>query len=153
MLLAGHLQASTPCSPEVFLMGSFLDWSDFTSVTLMIASLEQVAPLSNAAIGLRSANRDASSLWQRWERLRSEPLEFVASTEFANVAPDDASLLVVERVLQSDGGKTNERRPPVFLHGTPLARACELPLLTGEQERALFRRMNYLKHLVHGKLT
>ena len=75
-------------------------------------------------------------------RLKEQRIRYVYCDEFA--APDaDRAILGPEPVVEEQSGRTS--RPPKDL--PPYLRSLyEIPLLTREQERDLFRRFNYLKY-------
>lgn len=79
-------------------------------------------------------------LRERTSRLMRMELSFVDSSEFRGGAVDSGGLL-----NWREGEITGAPRPPA---GLPrhLARLCEGPALTAEQERRLFRAMNYAKY-------
>jgi RNA polymerase primary sigma factor len=83
------------------------------------------------------------SVIDRAEALRAQTIDFIGNEEF---------------VALSTGGETTEElreavsprftAPPKDLPAH-LARLCEVDLLTAEEERAMFRSMNYLKFRAH----
>jgi RNA polymerase primary sigma factor len=84
---------------------------------------------------------------QRLKLIAERPIEFIAADEFAVCDLADTSL-PDSLLAGADEGEAAERRLASEF-GTPLARACEARLLTAAEERALFRRMNYLKYHAH----
>lgn len=78
----------------------------------------------------------ARSLRDRAGDLLSREIEFIPNPEFEQRQPSDD---VVDRTLESARRASSVEMP------AHLTRLCEVELLTPEQERALFRRMNYLK--------
>ncbi|MEN1679425.1 MAG: sigma-70 family RNA polymerase sigma factor [Planctomycetota bacterium] len=90
----------------------------------------------------RTKQCEARSL--RLERVMRTEVSFIPNAEFSGLKPTqivDSSDLASE-VAENDGG-----RVPQFTPGLPahLARMCATPLLTHEEERELFRWMNYFK--------
>ncbi|HTN73641.1 MAG TPA: sigma-70 family RNA polymerase sigma factor [Pirellulaceae bacterium] len=80
---------------------------------------------------------------------RKSDIEFIPNAKFASFSPDEWSSttgddilsLLTKRVMQRPRGKSGGN--------SPLAQACEMPLLSAAEERTLFERMNYLKYRAH----
>ncbi len=77
----------------------------------------------------------------RARRVLELPLDYVPSPEFER---PDADRVILAPMPESDQKPPRQRRPS----GLPpyLASLYEIPLLTAEQERHLFRKYNYLKY-------
>ena len=85
----------------------------------------------------RDANHDRARA-RAWALLRHE-IDFIPNAEFQAESNDET--LTLEQILGPTSGVTAAPRDlPAHL-----ARLCEVPLLSPEQERELFRQMNYLK--------
>jgi RNA polymerase sigma factor (sigma-70 family) len=83
---------------------------------------------------------------ERSRELLEEPIEYMASPEFEESVADERILgdRAAETVLQREEG----RRQPTPPKGLPvyLKSLYRTPLLSRDEERALFRRYNYLKY-------
>jgi RNA polymerase primary sigma factor len=93
-----------------------------------------------------TAKTSDASLVQRANRLLRTEVEFIPNSSFqtANSADDDSML----RFASVEERSVVEAKTPNDLPAH-LARLCETPLLTAEEERDLFRAMNYLKYRVN----
>jgi RNA polymerase primary sigma factor len=87
-------------------------------------------------IGIRPTVKQA-----RVERIMQLPLDFIPNPQFSNADADS----VILTAMPADDAQSKTTRSPA---GLPpyLARLCEVPLLTREQEGHLFRKFNYLKY-------
>lgn len=94
--------------------------------------------------------RSTSSIYRivsevRAERILSLPLEYIPNEEFGRIVRDPAGEAeVLGPPPPAEQGLKKPKLPP----GLPpyLASLYEMPLLTPEQERHLFRKFNYLKY-------
>lgn len=96
--------------------------------------------ISAAYDGKLVSNDDASDWQARCEALQSLDIDFIDSSEFqreGGKADSNADLM----------GVAFDRAPASVPRDLPahLARLCEVQLLTADEERLLFRTMNYLK--------
>jgi RNA polymerase primary sigma factor len=80
----------------------------------------------------------------RLERIGELSLDCIANSQFATVKTGRAEREIVGE-MPAAAGPAGHRKPPRDLPPY-LARLYEIPLLTHEQERHLFRKMNYLKY-------
>lgn len=93
--------------------------------------------------GSSAITRKREALRQRAATLRSEAIEFIASAEFTTEQSAGESN---DSLLAALLGRACE--PPRDLP-SHLARLCEVDLLSAEDERTMFRSMNYLKFRAH----
>ncbi len=85
---------------------------------------------------------DEESLKRRVRQLLETEIDFIGNRDFSQPSAQETILEVSEA---EEGKATNAKaKLPRDLPGH-LARLCESALLTAEEERRLFRRMNYLK--------
>ena len=70
------------------------------------------------------------------------PIDFIESTEFAELEYSNAELAIVQELLGELGGGSDSASPDAPLGGM-MGRS--LPPLTAEEEHVLFRRMNYAR--------
>jgi RNA polymerase primary sigma factor len=105
-------------------------------------SLEVVAAQS----GLSRSRTECLINEMRAERLLEKPLEFVSDPGFE----DPAAVVEILRPFPEPGSE-QDSRPVRAPQSVPsyLAHLYEEPLLSREQERHLFRKMNYLKYRAH----
>lgn len=80
----------------------------------------------------------------RVERIGELSLDYIPNAEFTQVKTSRADRDILSEAPPAEG-PTGQRKPPRDLPPY-LARLYEIPLLTHEQERHLFRKMNYLKY-------
>lgn len=90
--------------------------------------------------------RTPGSLKKRAAALLKRDIDYIPNEKFPAVEPGAAPSADVFAALADTAPSASAVKKRVASElGTPLARACEMPLLTAKQERALFERMNYLK--------
>jgi RNA polymerase sigma factor (sigma-70 family) len=83
----------------------------------------------------------------RAERLIREPVQYIYNAEFDD--PAKAEMMLGPMPNEADFfNKVSSMRPPKDVE-PHMAYLYERPLLSREQEAHLFRKMNYLKHLLH----
>lgn len=83
---------------------------------------------------------------RRAQQLLRNEIQFIGNQTFPDLVLDE---IRTPRIGNEDK-KTSAEFKSLPIH---LARLCERQLLTAEQERALFREMNYLKYLAHATLS
>jgi RNA polymerase primary sigma factor/RNA polymerase sigma factor len=81
----------------------------------------------------------------RARKILELPIDYLYNPEFDR--PGAEQRILGERPHRESGGRKKTRAPS----GLPpyLASLYETPLLTGEEEQYLFRKLNYLKHRIH----
>ncbi|MEZ6069608.1 MAG: hypothetical protein R3C10_04895 [Pirellulales bacterium] len=84
------------------------------------------------------------TMQQRAARLLATEIDYIQHESFSEATPP----LPAANDLPVHGERKSSSRLPVNMPAH-LARLCEAPLLTAEQERQLFERMNYAKFLAH----
>jgi RNA polymerase primary sigma factor len=112
---------------------------EFVSFCQMLHAVPSAADASEP----NSGNGDASSsLTQRIKKRLKSPIELISNPDFSTV---DSEKILGEVLLGT--GLEEVPEGPTKLPNLPvhLARLCETRLLTPEQERLLFQRMNYLR--------
>ena len=80
----------------------------------------------------------------RARKILETPVDCIYNAEFDR--PGAEQRILARRPVRDDGGRKKARAPS----GLPpyLASLYETPLLSGEEEQYLFRKLNYLKHRV-----
>ncbi len=89
--------------------------------------------------------RPSVTVRKRAAALLERNIDYIPNEKFAACEPGDARSVEVDSALSAEAVPTTVKKRVASEMGTPLAVACEMPLLTAKQERALFERMNYLK--------
>ena len=90
-----------------------------------------------------SPHKGGEAIRRRALRLQQADIDFVPNSEFASGALSDSALVAATL----DSAKERSQAPADL--PAHLRRMCESDLLTPQQERALFREMNYLKFQAH----
>ena len=85
----------------------------------------------------------AGALKQRAEKLRQTEISFIASKEFSNPDSIAVDCPLIEQVEAGSDAAVAAGAAGLPPH---LRRMCSTPLLTSEEEQALFFRMNYCKY-------
>lgn len=98
----------------------------------------QSRPQSSGASGRKSAGR------VRAQRLLMHEIEFLDNESFREPDVDEAILGAPEPLLEATATDPDFARLTRGMNPA-LARFCECPLLTSEEEARLFRRMNFLR--------
>lgn len=91
--------------------------------------------------------RVTANVRKRAAALIEREIEYIPNEKFAGYEPGETRSSEVESALGAEQLATAVKKRVASELGTPLARACEMPLLTAKQERALFERMNHLKFI------
>ncbi|TVS20315.1 MAG: sigma-70 family RNA polymerase sigma factor, partial [Planctomycetaceae bacterium] len=84
---------------------------------------------------------DSAVLKRRARQLLDSEIDFIGNREFSDPSAQDS---IMDASSGNGGQLSGKAKLPKDLPGH-LARLCESALLTAEEERSLFRRMNYLK--------
>lgn len=80
----------------------------------------------------------------RLTALRDRKIEFIANDKFEAGPPEPLAAEHAHLLTANEKGTALPKRTKSEI-GTPLACACEMPLLTAAEEKMLFERMNHLK--------
>jgi RNA polymerase primary sigma factor len=83
-----------------------------------------------------------SDLRRRIHQLLNEEIDFIPNREFFGC--EAGRKIVGSKPAQTAGSSARKSNAPSYLP-VHLSRMCETPLLSADEERDLFRRMNYLK--------
>ena len=94
----------------------------------------------------RTRERILAESKRRAMALADLEIDFIPNAKFAECQPEDMLGEEVARVLADMSTSASPKKRTAAELGTPLARACEMPLLSAREERGLFERMNYLKY-------
>jgi RNA polymerase primary sigma factor len=123
---------------------SELSTSRTSTDDLLPARQTMLAPASEPLPQTEATKSTNQGSWRkRLAAFMAQPIEYIPCEEFATCDAEDTAL---PESLTGDGWLPLDVKKRVATDlGTPLARACEARLLTAAEERALFRRMNYLK--------
>jgi RNA polymerase primary sigma factor len=89
-------------------------------------------------------SRSESLLRERVERLLATEISFIANNEF--VGRRDAAERLSELARRVEAGEATETQRRSSGLPSHLAGLCETPLLAADEERELFRRLNYCKY-------
>ncbi len=97
---------------------------------------------ANRQRGSKKQSRQASVTALRFQRLLETEIDFIPNESFQS--PSSETEIGREDALLTEGPSTSAKD----LRSLPghLARLCEAPLLSADEELRLFRRMNYLKY-------
>lgn len=117
--------------------------SDSASQLLAQELVERRNPPLNKSISARPA----LSIRKRAAALLEREIEYIPNEKFAGFDPHETLGEHVVSALDAENQAASVKKRVASELGTPLARACEMPLLTAKQERALFERMNHLKFI------
>lgn len=79
-----------------------------------------------------------------WKRRIASPIEFMTNETFAN--PEAEAMVLVDTLMGTGLAEQIAKPGKVLTLPAHLARLCEAKLLTPEEEKALFNRMNFLKY-------
>lgn len=93
------------------------------------------------------AKRPSVAIRKRATALLARDIFYMPNEKFAAYTPDDAWSADIAAAFNAVAVVKTAKKRVAANMGSPLAQACEMPLLTAKQERALFERMNYLKFL------
>jgi hypothetical protein len=119
----------------------------------MIASLSQIRVRVRKPVARERLSLSVSSdLKRRLEAVRHLSLEYIPNDAFEEM-PAEASLTSeVQRAMAHLPVALPKKKAAATKSVSPLARACEMPLLAATEERALFERLNHVKFLVNRRL-
>ncbi len=97
----------------------------------------------------REQQRISAEAQRRFAKLAETSIEYIPNDKFVDCEPQATLSEEVVRVMADASTSLLPKKRITAELGTPLARACEMPLLTATEERGLFERMNYVKHRAH----
>jgi RNA polymerase primary sigma factor len=85
-----------------------------------------------------------TAIQAEWKRRLASPIEFMTSETFAS--PEAEATVLAETLMGTGLAEQIAKPGKVLALPAHLARLCEAKLLTPDEEKALFNRMNFLKY-------